>query len=377
MAGKSLLASAALALGLLGPGAAAQTAPPIRFAEVTLSLVTTGERQPLQEVGLFTSTLPLGKAGTLHRAMTVTNETRKTSTALTVALTVTPTTDDAGLLHCVVLSEVTPAGGEATSRAKDLAFTHPGQQLMELFADPVTGSRLNLAVTARFADAAPPPLRGGIPPIRFLVKVEQWAGAQRAELEALQLQSLDGLPVTHDYSRKVPRWVEGAQDATGAPAQDQPLDALPLLDLSKGTPVVQAGQGFSIPVAPEERSKEKPAGKAEGGKKEDEPPPRRLVWDREYYHLTLKPLSLRDGRLALGVSVEGQILNPVTRAPMPVLDQSGEKTLVNGEPATFYLTRETSGGPLGFAVWVVPQWGEEGAAPATPPPSPPPQGAAP
>ena len=363
MAGKANLAVAALVLGLLGPGAAAQTSPPIRFAEITLRLVTTGERQPLQEVGIFTSSLPLGKAGTLHRAMTVTNETRNASTALTVALTVTPTTDDSGVLHCVVLSEVSPAGGDLTSRAKDLAFTHPGQQLMELFADPATGCHLVLALTAHLTDSAPPPSKGTMPLIRFLVKVEQWAGAQRAELETLQLQSLEGVAVTHDYSRKVPRWVEGGTSA----AQDQPTDQLPLLDLSKGTPVIQAGQGFSIPVTPEEKPKKKEGGDEAGG----EPPPRRLVWDREYYHLTLKPLSLRDGRLELGVSVEGQILDPVTRTPMPVLDQRAEKTLVNGEPATFYLTRETSGGPLGFAVWVVPQWGEETSPPS--PPQPPPQ----
>jgi hypothetical protein len=368
MAGKANLAAAVLAFGLLAPGATAQAPQPIRFAEITLRLVTTGERQPLQEAGLFASSLPLGKAGTLHRAITVTNETRKTSTTLALALTVTPVSDEAGLLHCVVLSDVKPEGGGIASRAKDLSFTHPGEQLMELFADPATGSHVVLALTARLADSAPPPPPGTMPLLRFLVKVEQWAGAQRAELEALQLQSLGGLAVTHEYSRKVPRWVEGGDAA----AADQPQEQLPMLDVSKGTPVVQAGQGFSIPVEPAERPKKK-----EGEPKEGEPPPRRLMWDREYYRLTLTPLSLRDGRLVLGVSIEGQILDPVTRAPLPVLGQRAEKTLVNGEPATFYLTRETTGGPLGFVVWVVPQWGDEKPQEATFPGVPQPQGAAP
>ena len=185
--------------------------------------------------------------------------------------------------------------------------------------------------------------------------------AQRAELETLQLQSLEGKPVSHDYSRKVPRWVEGAADG----ADDQALDQLPVLDLSKGTQVIQAGQGFSIPISPEAKAeKEKNAGGKDKGK--EEPPPRHLVWDREFYKLTLEPLSVQDGRLRLDVAVNGQILDPVTRKPLPVLDQHAEKTLARGEPATFYLTRETAGGPLGFALWVVPQWGEE----APPPPSP-------
>ena len=35
------------------------------------------------------------------------------------------------------------------------------------------------------------------------------------------------------------------------------LDSLPLIDPSKGTPTVQAGQGFSIPLSPQEQEEQK------------------------------------------------------------------------------------------------------------------------
>lgn len=260
-------------LGLASAGRAQDTAPP-RFVDVTLRLITTGDRQPLKEVGSFTSSLPLGKAGGLHRTLTVTNETRQASTSIELQLTVTPTLDDGGLLHCVVLSDVTPPGAPAVSRAKDMTFTHPGQQLMELFADPATGTHVSVAVGASLA-AHPGRPAASLPPILFFVRVEQMCGAQRDELENLQLQSLDGKPVSHDYSRRSPRWVEGAPRED----EEQPLDKLPSLDFSKGTPVVKAGEGFSIPVPPDasgrpaEKRKDKPGEGPDG--KAAQPPPRR------------------------------------------------------------------------------------------------------
>lgn len=350
-------------LGLASAGRAQDTAPP-RFADVTLRLITTGDRQPLKEVGSFTSTLPLGKAGGLHRTLTVTNETRQASTSLELQLTVTPTLDDGGLLHCVVLSDVTPPGAQAVSRAKDMIFTHPGQQLMELFADPATGTHVSVAVAASLAAHLSRPA-SPLPPILFFVKVEQMCGAQRDELENLQLQSLDGKPVSHDYSRRSPRWVEGAPSGE----EEQPLDKLPSLDFSKGTPVVKAGEGFSIPLPPdasgrpEEKKGDKPAVGPDG--KAAEPPPKKIVWDQEFYHLTLEPLAMDGDRLVLRASVKGQILDPVSKAPLPPVDLKAEKTLLSGQPVPFYLTRDVAGGTQGYVVWVIPRW----AGPAPPPPA--------
>ena len=132
--------------GAMGSSGAESDGP--RFAEVTLRLLTMGEKQPLKEVGAFSSSLPLGKSGSLHRTLSVANETKGTSLALTLGISVTPSLDDGGVLHCVVLSEATPKGSEVFRRAKDMTFSHPGEQVMELFADSSTGTRLALAVSA-------------------------------------------------------------------------------------------------------------------------------------------------------------------------------------------------------------------------------------
>ncbi len=339
-----------------------------RFADVTLRLFTTGERQPIHEAGAFTSSLPLGKAGGLHRTVTITNETKGTSLTLSLSLNATPSLGEDGALHCVVLSEATPPGGsEPVARAKDMAFTHPGEQIMELFADARTGTRLALAVSATLAAERAPDAPGSFPPIDFLVRVEQWNGAQRVELENLQLQSLEGATVSHDYQRRVPRWVEGEP----GPGDTMAVDSLPLLDLNSGTPTVQAGQGFSIPLTPKGQEKQKKelakeSAKAGGGAgaivggsaKKPEDKPRKIVWDQEFYHLAMEPVALSENRLSLRLAMRGQILNPVTKAPFPPVDLSVEKTLQPGQATPFYLTRETSGGPQGYVVWVIPHWVE-------------------
>lgn len=68
-------------------------------------------------------------------------------------------------------------------------------------------------------------------------------------------------------------------------------------------------------------------------------------------------------KLILRASVQGQILDPVSKAPLPPVDLKAEKTLLSGQPVPFYLTRDVAGGTQGYVVWVVPRW----AGPALPP----------
>lgn len=352
-----------------------------RFAEVTLRLLTMGEKQSAKEVGVFTSSLPLGKAGTLYRSLSVVNETKGTHLALALAISVTPSLDDEGVLHCVVLSEATPKGAEVFQRAKDVRFIHPGEQVMELFADSSTGTRLALAISAKTADETPRDARRSFPPITFVVRVEQWNGAQRAELENLQLQSLDGSAVSHDYQRKVPHWVEDAEPGAAPDKDTLSLEGLPVLDLNSPTPTIQAGQGFSIPLSPKEQDKQRKASEKEEAKTRTDPEagslsepskaggdkPRKISWDTEFYHLSMEPLALRGNELALRLTMRGQILDPGTKQPVPPVEVSVEKSLMPGQATPFYLTREVSGGAQGYVVWVIPQW------PVIPPPDAAPQ----
>jgi len=360
--GLSLLALMGTCLAI----SASETPPAVRFAEVSLHLLTTGERQPMTVAGSFTASLPLGRAGGLHRTLTVANESRGVTLALDIQLTVTPTLDDKGTLHCVVLSEATPAGGASSSRAKDMAFTHPGEQVMELYADPSTGSRVALTVSASLLGEEEKPRASVFPSVLFLVRVEQWAGAQRVELENLQLQSLDGESVSHDYVRKLPRWVAD----TSPEGEPDPLSKLPVLDFSKGSPTVNAGEGFSIAIEPKAQDKDK---KSDAPKPSDaanptvKEPPRHLVWDQESYHLAIDPVAFDGHRLTIKVRVQGQILDPVTRKPLAPVELSVEKALMPGQPTPFYLTRESEGGPLGYALWVVPKWTTQNAEDQQPP----------
>ena len=59
---------------------------------------------------------------------------------------------------------------------------HPGEQVMELLADSSTGSRVALAVSAALATPRPSEVRGNFPPVTFLVRVEQWNGAQQSRM---------------------------------------------------------------------------------------------------------------------------------------------------------------------------------------------------
>jgi hypothetical protein len=333
--------------------AGAQSPEPV-FVQVNLKLLTTGEGQPVSEVGSFGASLPLGRPGHLERSIDIENATRGRKSNISLRVAATPSRDEAGLLHCFVLSEATPTGGSVDSRAKDFAFSHPGEQIMEVYADQPTGVRVVLSVSAFIVAAPKGPAEW--PPILFGLRVEQWAGANRSEIESLQLQSLDGKEVSHDYSRKVPRWVEGRQG-------DIVLDDLPVLDTTKGSPTVQAGQGFTINIQPE-----KDNGKKKHQKKDDRlpsppknqqappPPARSIVWDIEYYKLDITPLQVSKGGLRLRIHMEGRMLDPVTGKLGEVMDVTTEKEALAGEAVPIYLTRERDGGAQGYVAWIVPLW---------------------
>ncbi len=372
---RGILVGAGFGIGLAaatwagGPRQVPPAQPP-RFCQVTFRLLTTGSHQTTQTIGTFSSSLPLGKAGQLDRLLTITNQTRDVSTSLTLKLSLTPVLDDTGRLHCVILSDVSPQGGSPTTRAKDVTFTTPGEQLMELFADPRTGTQIVMAVQAALEAASATEAGSKFPPILFLVRVEQWNGAQRSEIETLQLQSLEGKTVGHDYQRSVPQWVEGAPSGPDQISTQH----LKELDFSKGTPVIQAGEGFTIPLDEKKSSHDKTlkewAEKEKAdqrGKKETPALPRKLVWDKEFYHLTLSPLSIRDNHLDLKVQIVGQMLSPTTHQPLPAVDISAEKSLLPDQPVPFYLTRDVDGATQGYVLWIVARWGNAGASSDTTP----------
>lgn len=349
--GLLLLAASASAAG---EGAAAGPA----FAAVTLKILAVGERMAPREAGAFSAHLPLGKTGVLDRRLSVENETRKARLELDLHLTLKPVVAEDGALRCLVLTEAAPPGGNPVSRARDLVFSHAGAQVMEAYADAATAIRVLVSVEAAL-DSLSPPGPPALPPLLFFVRVEKWLGAHRVELEALQLQSLDGLPVSHDYERRVPRWVEGEAGEGG----EDWTGGLPLVEPGKEPPALKAGQSFSIAVEPPEAKK----GKKERSQEPAPPeaPPRKVAWEVERYRLEIAPLSLEGGRLRLRVAVRGRPLS-ADKIPQPEVALEEEKSLRLMEPVPFYLTQEGPAGPTGYVVWVVPRW-EAPGGPETPP----------
>lgn len=363
---KLFLSAALLLISLL----TLEAAPPtprktaVRFARISLGLSTTGVNQTEKSVGNFVSSLPLGETGHLDRELNILNSTRHTNLKLELFVGVTPSLDEAGVLHCVAVTTAKPVTGEPTERFRDFVFTHPGAQLMELFSDEATGVHLMLSISARLLGNDEAPASKSLPSVIFLVRAERWIGAQREKIESLQLQSLAGKVVTHDYSRKIPIWTEKAK---GDDEQGDPIEKLPVLQLGKKAPVVRAGEGFTIVSDSHDAAKPAPPRK-NGGK--DQPhqktPEKKLAWKREYYHLSITPTAFDGGRLTLKINIVGRVFDSISKKSLPPVDLNETKQLVNGQPLPLFLTHETPTGPAGYVLWVVPKWNNK-ESPATHP----------
>jgi hypothetical protein len=332
----------------------------VRFADVQFRILTSGARQASQEAGAFQASIPLGTPGRIQREVTITNATRAASRKVLISLGLTPLQAEDGSLHCMVLSDALPEAGDLVSRAKDLVFSHPGEQLMELFADPVTGTHLVLAVQVTLLDQNTPSEVPRWPRLRFTVKVERWEGADRTLLDQIQLVSEDGLSVSHRYDRKVPRWVESAK----AGAEDF-ISKLPVIDPKAGKTTIKADEGFSImlPTAP----KKPPSPQGENAQPPPDapeappaPPPkdsdRSLVWVQEWMEVSISLIEMNQGALSYKIVASGEILDPDRNEPVALGRREATKSARPAEPTPLYLTREEAAGPRGYVLWVVPEW---------------------
>lgn len=339
---------------------------PTQFVKVEVQILTAGEKRPVKEVGAFTASLPLGKPGKLERRLEIASTAQGTKAEAVLRLVLTPSQDDSGLLHCLVLSESTLAGQAPETRMKDMTFPHPGSQVMDLLSDPATTTRIILSVSAQLVETpAPPPTW---PPIRFGLRVEHWLGNSREGVEGVQLQSIEGQTVTHHYAKRIPKVVEGREEGGIV------LEELPVVEEGKEGTNLKAGQSFVVKLAPDEkREKREKKRRQEEEKRPDvlpspfltaespgtpQPPerPHTLVWDEEYYDITVTPLQLSKGGMRIQVTMEGQIFDPETGLLQEKLELLQEKEVLPGQPVPFYLTRELPGGPQGFVAWVLPYW---------------------
>jgi hypothetical protein len=320
---------------------------PVPFADVQFRLLAVGEHQQPQEVGSFQASLPIGTPGRLQRVVTIANQTRGTGQKLALDMTLTPIFGEDQTLHCMVLSDATPEEGKPVSRAKDLVFTHPGDQLMELFADAPTGIHLVLALQAALPDqegsSGPPKWR----PIRFVVKVERWNGAERTIVDKIQLTSEDGAAVSHRYEQRIPRWVEPEEAGTAGPADN--LVKLRAIDPKTDKTPINTREGFSISLKPEGNAPATSSAEAPATGKN-------LIWVQEWVELSIVPVEIKDGAVSFQIAVSGEAFDLGKGQSDPLGRIETSRTAHPMEPAPLYLTREQPGGPRGFVIWVVPEW---------------------
>ena len=331
----------------------------VRFADIQFRLLAVGEHQATQEVGSFQASLPLGTPGRLQRAVSITNQTRGAAQKLTLDLTLTPLLGEDRTLHCMVLSDATPEGGGVVSRARDLAFVHPGDQLMELFADAPTGIHLVMALQVALPGEDGSASKPCWPHLRFTVKVERWDGSERTIVDTIQLSSEEGVPVGHRYEQRIPRWVE-AEEAEKAGAQDF-LRKLPVIDPKAEKTIVNTREGFSIlqntPGKPKVPTGADAAKPAEGVTPSHAPKAEKsLIWVQEWMELSISPVEMKEGALSFQVVASGEFLDPRKNQAESLGRIETTRTARPMEPASFYLTHEQAGGPHGYVIWVVPEW---------------------
>ncbi len=332
-------------------------APP-KSVKVGLQLLATGDSQVMHEIGAFQAVLPVNRAGSLTRLVEFSNAQAHQRSEVILKVTVTASIDHDKRLHCVVQSDAAPKGGAVDSRVKDFIFDHPGAQVMQLFMDPLTGTHLILSITAAISRTGKEDTQW--PDLVFDVKTEQWEGVDHQEIENLQLQSLNGVPVSHDYCKQFPKWAK--ESAAG----QTDVNSIPVLDPKEKKPTVQAGQSFSIMLdsgnkkAKGKNSSSKDEGNAAARKGTKKKPQRILTWEKVYYHINIIPLAMEHRRIRMKVDMEGVIRDPKTHKLLAPFKQDQIREAMWGQAVPFYLTRETPNGPEGYVFWITPRWKEQG-----------------
>ncbi len=213
--------------------------------DIEMRIMTTGENQTQREIGVFGAELPLSGKGYLERSLTVRNMSRDTSNVVDFKLTMKPERGQQGELHLIFTSEATPKTGKPESRFRDLVFDKPGGQLVEIFNDPQTGTRLIISLMLK-----PKEIKEELTAnLRVLWKsrVEKVSKAGREQIDSFDLRSVGSTPVGRTLTHSVPVWVPGE-------GGDLKVEGLKDLDKATSTVTVKAGEGFSY--TPEVSKKE-------------------------------------------------------------------------------------------------------------------------
>lgn len=348
--------------------------------DIEIRVMTTGENQPQREIGIFGAELPLSGKGYLEKSLTVRNLTRNRSNDVEFKISMKPERGTRGELHLIFTSDATPRIGKPESRFRDLLFDKPSGQIVEIFADPETGTRLLVALmltTKEIKEELTADLR-----VVLKSRVERVSPSGREEIDSFDLQSVGRAPAGRTLTHSVPVWVPGEQ------AGDIKLEGLKDLDTATSTVTVKAGEGFTYtpevskketrkkereekkrkkdnriptiyqpdkekeedpgetekaPPAPEQAASEKTAPSSDAGQKRVEPSGS-YNWEKENFTFEVSCEAEQGGTVRATVKMNGSIYDPETKAISILQEKEEAHAFANGEIKTFTLSDEAGAG---------------------------------
>lgn len=335
-------------------------APPLFAAEwfdIEVKVITTGENQPQREIGVFGAEVPLGGKGYMERSVSINNQTRDKKNQFDFKISMKPERLENGRLHIILTSEVTPALGKEESRFRDLRYDNPTSQIVEIFSDPVTGTRLLIALSI-----APKEIKKELIPelkVVFRTNVEKIHGGVKEAVDSYDLQSIGETPVGRTLTQSVPIWVEGD---TG----EATIEGLREIDSSSAPVTLKAGEGFTYSL-PKELKKErektakkqrkkadnrlpavyqnvKQEEKEEPAPSQEAPPepgakPKTLSgsydWKKESFNFEIVSEPELGGAISCAIKMEGSLYDKEKKMLEELPPKEETRTFSNGELAVF------------------------------------------
>ncbi|HNQ78071.1 MAG TPA: hypothetical protein PK747_06395 [Acidobacteriota bacterium] len=364
---KALLILAATLLFVSGPVLADE------WFDIEMRVMTTGENQPQREIGVFGAELPLSGKGYLERSLTVRNMSRNTSNVVDFKLTMKPERGRQGELHLIFTSDATPKTGKPESRFRDLVFDKPGGQIVEIFSDPQTGTRLIISLLLKPKEIKEE-LTANLK-VLWKSRVEKVSRTGKEQIDSFDLRSVGSAPVGRTLTHSVPVWV---------PGEGGELKVEGLKDLDKATTIVtvKAGEGFTytpetskkearkkekeekkrkkdsrLPAflqqeekeAPEEvQASETPPPDAGVVKSTEEPqrgePPGSYNWEKEDFSFDVVSEAEPGGTVKATVRMNGSIFDQEKKTLVVLPEKTETRSFSNGEIAVLHTSDEAGEG---------------------------------
>ncbi len=329
--------------------------------EIEVKVITTGDNQPQREIGTFGAEVPEGGKGHLKRSVLIKNQTRNKTNEIDFEINFQPQKTASGVFHLLLTSEATPKVGKSENKFRDLLFEGRSNQIVEIFSDPETGTRLLISVAIREKEIQ----KEAIESLKaiFKCKVEKIKGKTKEVIDSYDLQAVGENPVKRTLTQKVPVLVEGDSGEVATSGFKQ-ID-------SGNIPVhIKAGEGFSY-TPPIDKKNKKPKEKQPSVRKkrdtripskyqediENEVRPSEskeeevkteteqasslksssFNWEKEEFSYEISILEAYKGTIKTVVKMEGTLFDPELKQMKTLEKKEETKTFSNGEIATFFL----------------------------------------